>query len=420
MGRLSHVVKAIDAAKKAKLEMQLKEYAAKANLDPEKITTDASGIIRYPEEYINPLSDVGAGGVRREVAVHNDAVLGSDTKGEFNPDTLYHGSEKNIPNTGFRIGIPSKRAMMLSDYDVESSGNFFVNNKEDAFEYGRNVSPYQLKQGRKLTSNAPKDELKYIFEPMIYDNKWVDVDNGISRIEADENGEWVYYIIDRDLIDWGALDNKEVVNRMKSLGYDSVDVYEPNQSVKKSTFIIPTQNIRSPNAAFDPQFKDSSNLLGQATTKQLAGASTVGAAGLGLQAFIDKRKQRANSLVNRAANKVGYFAEPIATMATGYASDLASGLVGAASLPFVGSEQAAKNIEAVQNTFGAWKPRTHGGNQAFEDLGGLIDQGAHMYNFTAKKTGFDPMANFNESAEGLHKAGLDAPAAILTGLPGIL
>ena len=155
---------------------------------------------------------------------------------------------------------------------------------------------------------------------------------------------------------------------------------------------------------------------GNATTKQMAGASTVGAAGLGLQAFINKRKQRPNSLINR----IGYVAEPLATVASGYASDVASGLVGVASLPFVGSYQAAKNIEAVQNTFGAWKPRTKGGNQAFEDIGGLIDQGAHMYNFTAKKTGFDPMANFNESAEGLHKAGLNAPAAILMGLPDIL
>ena len=194
-----------------------------------------------------------------------------------------------------------------------------------------------------------------------------------------------------------------------------------NQS--SSSYLEPSYNERDLDVDDDGNIggkyldEDIDNFMkGRATPQGMAAAGTVGAAGLGLQAFINKRKQRPNSLINR----IGYVAEPLATVATGYASDVASGLTGAASLPFVGSEQAAKNIESVQNALGAWKPRTQGGNQAFEDLGGLIDQGAHMYNFTAKKTGFDPMANFNESAEGLHKAGLNAPAAILMGLPDIL
>lgn len=157
-------------------------------------------------------------------------------------------------------------------------------------------------------------------------------------------------------------------------------------------------------------------MKGRATPAQMTGAGAVGASGMGLQAFLAKRKQRANSLVNR----IGYVAEPLATIATGYGADVLGGLAGAVTAPFVGAEQAAKNVETVQSALPAYMPKTEGGNQAFEDLGGLIDKGAHMYNFTADKTGFDPMANFEQSAEWLHQHGYDVPASLLKGAPELL
>ena len=564
MGKLSHVVKAIDAAKKAKLEMQLKEYATKANLDPNQIKVSPEGQILYPESYINPLSDVGAGGVRREVGIHNDAVIGADTKGDF-PNKGFHSTKANDDFASFDSKKHSEIGATFIAPIKEFSNPFLKLNKKE----GGRVIPLQYSAEKTFDYENPShvDEImKHIRES--------------SRESVKQDIEHGY---------WQTIEGTLVQKAIKKSGFDSFAVKEFGV---KNIGLFDDTKIRSTNAAFDPQFKDSSNLLGRATPQGMAVAgtaaagaalmgsqeseagvpkmvkviartkedmptgaayqtghtaptnidedapltnldklfpediysrnqfqyygtgqdkadresfavinkvrnnpdadvfiyravpsdvedainpndwvtlsptyakehaehlgwedakilkskvkasklmtdansinefgytgsatlpamgtsATVGAAGLGLQAFINKRKQRPNSLINR----IGYVAEPLATVATGYASDVASGLVGAASLPFVGSEQAAKNIEAVQNTFGAWKPRTQGGNQAFEDLGGLIDQGAHMYNFTANKTGFDPMANFNESAEGLHKAGLDAPAAILTGLPGIL
>jgi hypothetical protein len=161
------------------------------------------------------------------------------------------------------------------------------------------------------------------------------------------------------------------------------------------------------------------------TVGQMAGAGTVGAAGLGLQAFIEKRKQRANSLVNRTIEKAQYYGEPAAALATGIGAglfgDAVGGIAGLASLPFVGHERAAQITQGIQDSIPSYIPESEAGMQGLTDLvDTATEEVGALYKDAVDYWGIDPIANFEQSAEALHEKGLNVPAAILKGAPHIL
>jgi hypothetical protein len=187
--------------------------------------------------------------------------------------------------------------------------------------------------------------------------------------------------------------------------------YKENKGRKKD-FTVSEGMIR------DPQ-------QGIATTEGMAIAGTVGAAGLGLQAFIEKRKQRANSLVNRTIEKAQYYGEPAAALATGIGAglfgDAVGGIAGLASLPFVGHERAAQITQGIQDSIPSYIPESEAGMQGLTDLVDTVtEEVGALYKDAVDYWGIDPIANFEQSAEALHEKGLNVPAAILKGAPHIL
>jgi hypothetical protein len=182
------------------------------------------------------------------------------------------------------------------------------------------------------------------------------------------------------------------------------------------------QKEREFNTTFE---RISKGMDGKATTKQMAGASTVGATGLGLQAFIEKRKQRANSLVNRTIEKAQYYGEPAAALATGIGAglfgDAVGGIAGLASLPFVGHERAGQITQGIQDSIPSYIPESEAGMQGLTDLvDTATEEVGALYKDAVDYWGIDPIANFEQSAEALHEKGLNVPAAILKGAPHIL
>ena len=69
--------------------------------------------------------------------------------------------------------------------------------------------------------------------------------------------------------------------------------------------------------------------------------------------------------------------EPAITVGTGAGAEIASGLVGLATAPFVGTEQAQKNIEATQEALTV-QPFTEGGRETLQTIGETIEPVAEV------------------------------------------
>lgn len=168
------------------------------------------------------------------------------------PRSFYHGTNENFENFEHR---PGKRYVLFSEFDVNTPGHFFAEDPDDAREYGRNVLERNLDVNRllldpnvyphmgvdKFPPELEKD-LEYILEPLIIRDPekgdWLDV--GVSSYPAKEG--WIYYVIGTEGLLWDALDNPEVVNRMKELGYDGTYVDE-NEPGKRSIFVLDNKQI---------------------------------------------------------------------------------------------------------------------------------------------------------------------------------
>jgi hypothetical protein len=194
------------------------------------------------------------------------------------PLVMYHGTDNEF--SVFTPGRVSQRSVMLSSFDVTTSGFFFSPSEEDARSYGEKIIPAYLSVKRPLTdpnefdvSSRSTDDVKeaakkawsdveYILEPMIYEDggkRWIDTGGGVSNTEVKEDGAWVSQIFADGMIDWHVLDNPQVVERMKELGYDGVKVYEENDSSGESWFVVDPAQIKSATenqGTFDPSNPD--------------------------------------------------------------------------------------------------------------------------------------------------------------------
>jgi len=207
-------------------------------------------------------------------------------------NVAYHGSGSQ-PDA-FEVGLPSKRYTTFSERDIQSQGVFFADNAEDARQYGDDVGPYFLRSEQSLTPPSDisvssrgndeglkkvqrlYDDVEYSIAPAIDETGYIDVDGGMAAVPADDDGRYLDSVMTSDGMDWYHMDNPEVVARLKERGYDSVVVHEPDGvHANRSTMMLDPSNIRSTNAAFDPDQKDSANLLaGGAAAAVGLGAAT--------------------------------------------------------------------------------------------------------------------------------------------------
>jgi len=167
------------------------------------------------------------------------------------PRTFYHGTDERFENFERR---PGKRYVLFSEFDVNSPGHFFSETPENASNYGRNVMERQLDVNKLLldpnvyphmgVDRLPpelEEDLRYILEPMIQDDetqgKWIEVGTHTSPVRDDD---WIYNVVQPGGLHWDALDNEEVVNRMKELGYDATYV---NEDEGRSIFVVDSKQI---------------------------------------------------------------------------------------------------------------------------------------------------------------------------------
>jgi len=179
------------------------------------------------------------------------------------PLLVYHGTEQRNLNE-FKKGIASKRYLMLTEFNVETQGNFFSENIEDAAGYGSNVVDVYLSINNPM---MPLDEIifsskeqekssgifndyEYILEPVIeiQDGKRVVDLMGEQYFEVTDemiaDGSWVNEIAEGG-IHWSVFDNQEVAKRMIERGYDGAKVYEPNDISGHSWFVAESNKIKS-------------------------------------------------------------------------------------------------------------------------------------------------------------------------------
>lgn len=167
------------------------------------------------------------------------------------PRTFYHGTDEEFDQFEHH---PGKRYVLFSDFDVNTPGHFFSEEVETAQDFGRNVMERQLDVDRLLLDPTEyphmsvdrfppelEKELQYILAPMIREDGWLEVGVRATKVYPDDE-EWIYNVVGNDGLMWDALDNPEVVARMKERGYDGTYVDEGEYN-KRSIFVLENKQI---------------------------------------------------------------------------------------------------------------------------------------------------------------------------------
>jgi hypothetical protein len=177
----------------------------------------------------------------------------------------------------------------------------------------------------------------------------------------------------------------------RAQGFDAVEMYDESGT----SVLIPTGSLaRKRDAAFDPQFKDSSNLLGSASPDLLRKTAIGGTAAVASPialSFIEKRKQRPNSWISRKFNEAASsVVEPAMTVGNMIANDmtLSAGALGTGFLHnladgfqrqgWTGAEQFVRPEQTPREFYDNSKlpvfmPPTEAGQQGLETLGNTLE-----------------------------------------------
>jgi len=105
-------------------------------------------------------------------------------------------------------------------------------------------------------------------------------------------------------------------------------------------------------------------------------------------------------------------AENLASMVTSGGADILSGYTGMLALPF-GHDKATKVINNVRDKL-TLQPQSQGGKMVQQDIGNAMNKVGEAYQYVASETGFDPIANFTESADYVGERSPFLGAAIQT------
>jgi len=187
----------------------------------------------------------------------------ADEQGYDASSLLYHGTEEGVtdfsPSAGGELGggvYVTKDPTQASEYARKQYGG--------PYQDGANVIPVYSKP---LKQTERDDWVKSRSENM-------------GRLREENNGEWEARFAreaEREIADdvsaegYGGIYLNNPIGE-RSLMYDQGVIYDPN-------------NIRSPNAAFDPEYKGS-NIMGNATVPMLGGTAAITAAGLAAPALM--------------------------------------------------------------------------------------------------------------------------------------
>jgi hypothetical protein len=174
---------------------------------------------------------------------------------------VYHGTDKPIfQQFAHQKGI---RQVLFSQFEVEAKGFFFAESPHEALEYGRNIAECYVDLKNPLLDprrdkhmgidNLPYEKelhLMKILAPMI---EWKDkepyIDIGVRRIwlrnrRYEKANQWIYEAVGMDGLDWDCLDNPQVIQNMKKLGYDGTFVQENQSRTGRSIFVPDANQIR--------------------------------------------------------------------------------------------------------------------------------------------------------------------------------
>jgi hypothetical protein len=175
---------------------------------------------------------------------------------------VYHGTDKS-PFKQFAYQ-KSQRFVLFAQFDVEAKGFFFSESPHDALEFGQNVvacyidlknpllDPRRDKHlGVDSLPYAKEIDLMKVLAPLIEkdDSGASFVDLGVERYylknrRLEKPRDWIYYAVTSMGLNWDALDNPGVVQRMQQLGYDGTFVAEPHTWLGRSIFVPSADQVR--------------------------------------------------------------------------------------------------------------------------------------------------------------------------------
>ena len=455
---------------------KLRKAAEKASLDPDAIKVSADGYIKYPLEYIDPLSKVGAGDIRREVALNNDAVLGTSRKADFTRD-VKHGTG-NLENLaeGFDPSLTGQGADQYGSgfYNTNkgtTASGYAVHRKEPGMEKlggegapGVFVGKAALKNPLVIDGGryANLDQALELSKDQV--RKMLDKSQALKRGMDDENmnpagdhfdsfwssGEVEDWMLDdlaeryagnnvtsieAELFDNDAQAFRDALSEVT--GHDGVVVNFPETGEVHTVAWKPEQ-LRADTAAFDPQFKDSAHLLGNIDPKMLGTLAAGGTAAAAIPVIqqaseeflsLDNARNTLTKTTEYLKRRAGReykdsgkaqmamkILEPMATVASVMVNESLSGISG--MVASATGENGAGMVEHMQENLPIYTPKTEAGAEGLEKMGEVIQEttdywtggegGQAMADILSKSEitrGFNPMANFNESADYLNKQG---------------
>lgn len=155
----------------------------------------------------------------------------------------YHGSDEKFSEFENK---KSKSYVGLSEIDVERNAFFFTTNEKYAKEYGKNVIKVSLNLGKSLNSAEDKTLSKILF-PLLEKTKtgwfWSDgyssdqIPNLSVLEDPLEKTHWLKNFKDSDgNFYWTIFDEPNVVELIKSYGFDSAKVREDNGEISIAIF----------------------------------------------------------------------------------------------------------------------------------------------------------------------------------------
>ena len=285
------------------------------------------------------------------------------------------------------------------DYMDEAALNVYESDYDDVDDYTEAVREAADELAREDSYNLePEGELVDFMESIINnplideDGKWRLIesireeayDGGISGNRLDEIMRETEWYAEGDT---GGMINNEVYRQaLEDAGFDSVihdaDIFsgmdvEPGTTHK---IIFDPENIRSVNADFNPELKDSANLMagvggaavlgGAALSPEDAMAAELDAIALQAAGGWQDRRQKRKS---KWAQFKESFAEPAATIATGLASMPVQGLAG------IGALAQGHGIDQAVNAMGrtgeamTYIPQSEAGMESLGNVGQAVN-----------------------------------------------
>lgn len=178
------------------------------------------------------------------------------TNSSGKPLRVFHGTPAAFGE--FKTGVPTTRRLGFSDVARVCQGVFFSESKEFASTYGDNVmeayicaeNPLYLFGEKEIDEIA--EEILSMAEHLITEdcdgNIYLDYGGFDRALVTHDDPEWVRDLFGEDGgVRWEILDDPGFVKNMRSKGYDSAMVDEPNDPSGTSWFVISPNQIKLAN-----------------------------------------------------------------------------------------------------------------------------------------------------------------------------